>query len=54
MNRKPSPFQMTLDDLLRRHPDARRVRFTVTGRPVALLPGGASDPEPPAVKAAAA
>lgn len=55
MTRRPSPFQTTLDDLLARHPEARRVAFTRTGRPVALLVGGGSpEPGPMPVAVAAA
>lgn len=49
-NRRPSPFQMTLDSLLARHPDARRIAFTRTGEPIALLLGGGGHtPESPVV-----
>ena len=40
-----APFQLTLDGLLDRHPDARRIGFTRTGRPFAVLQGGGI-PEP--------
>lgn len=49
-NRRPAPGQLTLDDLLRQHPDARRVAFTRTGRPVALLIGGGTPDVPVAAR----
>ncbi len=51
-----APFQLTLDGLLARHPDARRIGFTRTGRPFAVLQGGGSrnpEPEPLALRRAA-